>query len=218
MPVPALLLTCKRIFTELSPSVFSTATLALRETWRGRRSRHVTLFAFGKFDPPRIHSFTLIVDAINTFHIDFIEKLTSYEKREEGFETAMAPKYMSAVPAMTQLREFTVVWFKNGVPHQSPGMNGPGRRRHFGTFLLGHLVTLKTLEVIRLRRCPEWWVEYLEEHSTARVICEEEDQGIDVSPGSRRGHVPVPPGFASGIPGGLPPLVGPRQGNISDDA
>jgi len=174
-PVPALLLTCKRIYSDLAPTVFGDLTLTFRERWRGRRGRTTALHAFGRLDLPRVKKLTLIVDAINYWHdrMGFFKKLTSYEAREEGFENGGMPKWNGAVPPTTGLREFVVVWFPYGTPPHSLGVCGPREQRRFGEQLVGHLVTLKTLEVIRLEHgCPAWWGEFLRERTEARVVCD----------------------------------------------
>ncbi|KAK4448345.1 hypothetical protein QBC34DRAFT_112773 [Podospora aff. communis PSN243] len=158
MPLPPLLLTCKRLFHEISPTVFESLTITLHRI-RGSHKYATALFFFGKFDPPRVRKLTLYADAINKMvpQLEFLRLLTS-----DG----------TAVPSAAGIVELRVVYFPWGIPERSSEMNGKAMQRWFGQALLKHIAALKMLEVVRLWGCPTWWVEFLEANTTARVIHE----------------------------------------------
>ena len=176
-PVPPLVLACKRVFAELSPTVFGEATFVMRERFRRRRKGDSALFAFGKFDPTRWRKLTLIVDVTRDwrFAMDFLRHLVGTNDRDDDVKEGQIPEFgLHGEPkprvcgAAVALEEFVVRWFPGGnkCPYPTDWALEKCSQK-----VVEVLAEIKSLRMIRLRdECPAWWVEYLQERSGAIIV------------------------------------------------
>ena len=158
--LPDLLITCKRVFNELAPSVFDHFSISARLMgWNLRTG----LGVFGNLDLAHKRKLTIINHPSTKMPdwLSFFRDVTSY-------------------PAATQLEELVLDWRQTvDLDLQTDGAEADQLLERISeeqkTELLLHITSLKALKLIKLwGNCPTWWADFLRENSVsaARVICE----------------------------------------------